>query len=82
MRVSASATSPFTSVSPLISIFNPMSAEASRTFWPFFPIASESCSSSTTQSRLIVPSSWWIGETRVIFAGARAFCAKLMRSSE
>ena len=82
MRVKASATSPLTSVSPLISIFNPMRADARRTFCPFLPIARESCSSSTTQSRLMVPSSWWIGETRVIFAGASAFCAKVIRSSE
>jgi hypothetical protein len=70
-----------TSVSPLISIFIPIKADASRTFCPFLPIASESWSSSTTQSRLIVPSSWWIGETRVILAGASAFCANVIRSS-
>jgi hypothetical protein len=66
----------------LISIFIPISADASRTFCPFLPIASESWSSSTTQSRDIVPSSWWIGETRVILAGASAFCANVIRSSE
>ena len=82
IRERAWATSPLTSLSLLISIFRPISAEARRTFWPFLPMASESWSSSTTQSRLIVASSWWIGETRVILAGASAFCANVIRSSE
>ena len=53
-----------------MSIRQPVSFAASRTFWPFLPMASDSCLSSTTTSITRSPSSTI--ETRCTLAGLSA----------
>src|SRR5258708_1632635 len=67
------------SSSLLMSMSQPISLLASRTFCPFFPIARESCESSTITSSFFVSGS--IICTRVTFAGLSAFCANATVSS-
>ena len=62
-----------------MSIFQPVSLAASRTFWPFLPIASESWLSSTSTSITRFSSS--VIETRCTFAGLSAFITKPTGSS-
>ncbi len=68
------------SSSLLMSMFQPISLLARRTFCPFLPMASESCVSSTITSMCRVSASMIC--TRVTFAGLNAFCAKMAVSSE
>ena len=70
MPASCSSTSLRFSSSLLMSIFQPVSLAASRTFWPFLPIASDSCRSSTTTSITRCSSSTML--TRWTRAGLRA----------
>ena len=67
------------SSSLLMSMSQPISLLASRTFWPFFPMARESWESSTITSSFLVSGSTIC--TRVTLAGLRAFCAKATVSS-
>ena len=68
------------SSSLLMSIFQPSSFAASRTFWPFLPIAKDNCVSSTiTSSCFSVRSAM---ETRLTLAGCNAFSANVVISSE
>src|SRR6266849_3961576 len=67
------------SSSLLISIFQPSSFAASRTFCPFLPMARESWLSSTTTSRCLSLASTTV--TRLTFAGCSAFSAKVTASS-
>ena len=64
----------------LMSIFQPSSLAARRTFCPFLPIASDNCVSSTITSSCFVAQigDCSPGET---FAGCRAFSAKVVISS-
>ena len=67
------------SSSVLMSTRQPISFAASRTFWPFLPIASESCASSTITS-MCLPSGSTIA-TREILAGLSAFSTNFCESS-
>ena len=67
------------SSSLLMSIFQPSSFAASRTFWPFLPMASESWLSSTITSRCFSAESTTV--TRLTLAGCNAFSAKVTGSS-
>ena len=62
-----------------MSIRQPISFEASRTFCPFLPIASESWLSSTTTSRCFSVASRTV--TRLTLAGCSAFSANVTGSS-
>ena len=68
------------SFSLLMSMRQPVSVAASRTFWPFLPIASDSCLSSTTTSMTRPPSSTI--DTRWTFAGLSALVTNTIGSSE
>ncbi len=67
------------SSSLLMSMSQPISLLASRTFCPFLPMASESCESSTITSSFLFSGS--VICTRVTFAGLKAFCANATVSS-
>ena len=58
----------------------PVSLAASRTFWPFLPIASESCLSSTTTSMTFSSSSTIV--TRWTLAGLSALVTNDTGSSD
>ena len=62
-----------------MSIFQPSSFAASRTFWPFLPMASDNCVSSTITSSCFSVRS--VIETRLTLAGCSAFSAKVVISS-
>jgi hypothetical protein len=68
------------SSSLLMSIRQPVSLAASRTFCPFLPMASDNCLSSTMTSITFSRSS--VMDTRCTFAGLRALVTKLTVSSE
>src|ERR1022692_673592 len=68
------------SSSLLMSTFHPSSLAARRTFWPFLPMASESCESSTITSMCFSSASTMV--TRLIFAGLNACVANVTASSE
>ena len=63
-----------------MSIFQPVSFAASRTFWPFLPIASDSCRSSTTTSITRFSSSTML--TRWTRAGESALVTNVTGSSD
>ena len=67
------------SASVMMSISQPVSCEASRTFWPRRPMASDSCSSGTTTSMRSASSS---STTLVTSAGASAFTTKVATSAD
>ena len=58
----------------------PVSFAARRTFWPFLPMASDSCLSSTITSMTRSRSSTI--ETRCVFAGLSALVTNAIASSE
>ena len=63
-----------------MSIFQPVSLAASRTFWPFLPIASDNCLSSTTTS--ITRSASSTIDTRCTLAGLIALVTNRIGSSD
>ena len=62
-----------------MSMSQPISLLARRTFCPFLPMARESCESSTITSSFLFSGS--VICTRVTFAGLKAFCANATVSS-
>src|SRR5438093_523065 len=79
MRAISASTSWRFSSSLLMSMRQPTSLAAKRTFWPFLPMARESCLSSTTTSMIFCSSSTIV--TRLILAGESAFSTKTTGSS-